>query len=147
MLYAALQVHFPNTLFKAYSCEKYAPVVGSFFTVLEIKFATSALRNYLHRSVNNTTKNFGKEKRRLRWIYFRKTVSDVVDKYHDDLEKLTNLEKLPEHNIYETKIYLENICNELSEVCQEDHEIDRVEIKLSALDELDTIKKFPELDI
>ena len=70
----------------------------------------------------------------MRWVYFRKTVSDVVDKYHDDLEKLTNLEKLPE--------YLENICNELSGVCHEDHEIDKVEIKLSALNELDTLKNF-----
>ena len=129
MLYAALQVHFLNTPFKAHRCEKYVPVVGSVFTVFGIKFATFALRNYLHRSVNNTTKNFGKEKGRLRWVYFRKTVSDAVDKYHDDLEKLTNLEKLPEHIIYEIKIYLENICNELSGVWHEDHEIDKVQIK------------------
>ena len=39
MLYAALQVHFPNTPFKARSCEKYVPVVGSVFTVFGITFS------------------------------------------------------------------------------------------------------------
>ena len=62
MLYAALQVHFPNTLFKARSCEKYAPFIVSLFTVFGIKFATSALCNYLHRSVSKPQTILGKRK-------------------------------------------------------------------------------------
>ena len=93
MLHTTLQVHFNKTQLKAHSCEKYAPVVGSVFTVFGIKFATSTLGNYLHCSVNNTTRNLVKEKGILRWVYFKKTVSDVVDKCHDVSEKLTNLEK------------------------------------------------------
>lgn len=96
LLYTGIKVLFPDTPIKRYSKEKYKPIVNLVWEVLNIKITENSISNYICRSLNRESrpKGFGKQNGILRWHFYSKFVSQIVDAHAKVVSDFSNQRKL-----------------------------------------------------
>jgi len=146
LLYALVNVAFPENAFnfKAKSPDKYDPIIKVIDRIYQIQFKKYDLTNYFYRSKNNLTKNLGKMKGILRWVYYKDALSKTVEKFNpllnsllcacgggtdSDIEKMQCSEDVHEQNYVDTS----------QENCVFTHE----ELSVEKITELCIFKNFP----
>ena len=91
LIYACLNLLFPEKPYRVYSEEKYAPLTSLVAVVFGFKLKSKDLQNYLYRSKHNVIPNLGKaNKGHLRWAEFSKHINDVLLKHGKEIEEYLN---------------------------------------------------------
>lgn len=90
LLYSLTVAAFPENGFnlKDKWLDKYQPIVNAIESVYHVHFNCSDIRNYFHRVRNNLVKGLGKVKGKVRWMYYKDNVIEVLNGFKLDLEDL-----------------------------------------------------------
>ena len=88
LIYACLNLLFPEKPCRVYSEEKYAPLISLVAVVFGFKLKSKDLQNYLYRSKHNVVPNLGQaNKGHLRWAEFSTHINDVLLKHGKEIEE------------------------------------------------------------
>ena len=90
LLYWLTVTAFPDNGFnlKLKSKEKYYPIVNAIDSVYHVQFDINDFRNYFYRVTNNLVKGLGKVNGTVHWMYYKKSVVEVLNGFKPVLEEL-----------------------------------------------------------